>query len=158
MANLAKAKRLTSGILCSQGLHALHNPDLLGLVTLKDDEKLATLRTNQRKARAEMKKKIEKVKKIREIKGRGEEQGFLSWTTDQCKDYLQYKKQKEDPAMPTRVGQLRTRCHQIMGRISPMISPHASDDEAEAADEAEEQLQNTDVSAEEEPIVFSDQI
>ena len=156
MAALAEAKRITAGVLVAQGIHSLNNPTVLGLITARDEVAIEKLCTIRWKARAEMRIRIEKVKKIREIKGRGEEQGFASWTTDQCKEYLQYKKEKTDPAMPTRVGNLRARCHQIVGRISPMISLHALDDEAEA-DKAEQQLENT-VSEVEEPIVFSDQI
>jgi hypothetical protein len=47
--------------------------------------------------------------------------------------------------MPTRVGQLQARCHKIMGRMSPSVSLHASDDD-EAADEAVADHQAADTS------------
>jgi hypothetical protein len=35
-----------------------------------------------------------------------------------------------DGAMPKNVWPLRVRCQEVMGRVSPTVSPHPSDDEA----------------------------
>jgi hypothetical protein len=34
-----------------------------------------------------------------------------------------------DGAMPKKIGPLRAKCKEVMGRASPTVSPHASDDE-----------------------------
>jgi hypothetical protein len=70
--------------------------------------------------------------------------------------------------MPTRVGLMRARCHEIMGRMSPSVSPHASDDDKAADDGApddavaDEALDSTgkmsNKELQEEAIVFSDAI
>ena len=133
-AALAEAKKITAGIMVGVGIHSLNNAAFLAAILAVMDRKAEKLRKEAQKARREMRARIEKVVKIRETKGRGEEQGFSSWTADNCKDYLQYKKDKTDPAMPTRVALLRARCQVIMGRASPIVSPHASDDEAEEDD------------------------
>jgi hypothetical protein len=172
MKSLAEAKKLTSGVIVAQGIHSLNNPSVLGAINLRADVVREKLLKSVRMTRRELRTRIEKVRKIRESKGRGEEQGFVSWTTGNCKEYLQYKREKADPKMPTRVGLLRARCREIMGRMSPSVSPHSSDDDEAADDEAvdeavDEALDTTGTGTgemsdeqlqEEEAIVFSDEI
>ena len=62
----------------------------------------------------------------------------MTWSARQCRDYLQYKRLDTDGAMPKNVGPLRIRCLEVMGRASPTVSPHPSDDEASVSDEREE--------------------
>jgi hypothetical protein len=85
--------------------------------------------------------RIWKVQLIWEEKGHGTEaEGFLTWSAHQCRDYLQeeYKRLDTDGAMPKNVGPLHIRCQEMMGRASPMASPHPSDDEASVSDVREE--------------------
>ena len=92
-----------------------------------------------RKKRGGLLGRIKKVKLIRDEKGPGTEAaGFLTWSARQCRDYLQYKRLDTDGAMPKNVGPLRIRCLEVMGRASPTVSPHPSDDEASVSDEREE--------------------
>ena len=46
----------------------------------------------------------------------------------ECGAYLQYKKRKNDPAMPKRLVEWRQRCVDWMGSPSPTSSPCQSDD------------------------------
>jgi hypothetical protein len=136
MKSLAEAKKLTAGIIVAQGIHSINNPSVLGAINLRARVVRERLLKSVRKTRRELRTRIKKVRKIQESKEQGEEQGFVSWTSGNCKEYLQYKREKADPKMPTRVGLLRARCHEIMGRMSPSVSPHASDDDKVANDEA----------------------
>ena len=88
-----------------------------------------------RKKRREALARIRKVAANREEKGCGEENEFKKWDARQCRDYLQYKKIETDGAMPKKVGPLRVRCKEVMGRVSPTASPHPSDDEASVGEE-----------------------
>jgi hypothetical protein len=162
---LKEAKKITAGVIVGQGIHSLNNPSVLQAINARAQVSREKLHNSIRKTRNEMRKRIEKVRMIRESKGRGEESRFLSWTADDCKDYLQFKKEKEDKGMPTRVAPLRESCCRIMGRISPTVSPHASDDEAddEAADVGVgtllDQLQTREMEEQQEQqegILFSD--
>jgi hypothetical protein len=168
MKSLAEAKKLTAGVIVAQGIHSLNNPSMPGTINLRTHVVRERLLKSVQKKRRELRTQIEKVRKIRESKGRGEEQGFVSWTNGNCKEYLQYKREKAAPKMQTRLGLLRARCHEIMGRISPSVPPYGSDDD-EAADDkapddtvADEALDTTgtgemlDKQLKDEAIVFSD--
>lgn len=84
-----------------------------------------------------MRARIDTIANIRQSKGRGEQNGFHGWTTEQLRAYVQYKKVDADAAMPTTVAPLRVRCLEIMGRLSPSVSPHVSDNEEEEAEQVE---------------------
>jgi hypothetical protein len=57
---------------------------------------------------------------------------------------LQYKKVKIDGAMPKGIGRLWLKCLEVMGRISPMLSPHPSNAEASEGGE-KERVEETDL-------------
>ena len=59
---------------------------------------------------------------------------FVDCDTKECGAYLQYKKRKNDPAMPKGLAERRQRCIDWIGRLSPTSSPCQSDDENEALD------------------------
>jgi hypothetical protein len=54
---------------------------------------------------------------------------FVECDLKECGAYLQYKKRKNDPAMPKGLAERRQRCVDWMGRPSPTSSPCQSDDE-----------------------------
>jgi hypothetical protein len=139
VASLEEAKRLTSGIMIGNGIHSLNNPGVQSKVYNQVAAKRAAELEDLKKKRLELLAKIRKVKENRDAKGRGELNGFVNWDARQCRDYLQYKRRKDsDPAMPKTVAPLRQRCLEVMGRVSPMASPHPSDDENSLAEESEE--------------------
>jgi hypothetical protein len=51
------------------------------------------------------------------------------WNLNDCRMYLRYKKQKNDPVNPKVIDKLRERCRIVDGRTSPDISLHDSDDD-----------------------------
>jgi len=55
------------------------------------------------------------------------------WNAKECKCYLQLKK-NDDPAIPTKIGE---HCRVVMAEnwASPMLSPHASDDEQQQVEQ-----------------------
>jgi hypothetical protein len=65
--------------------------------------------------------------------------GFANWNGRQLEDYLQYKKNDSDKAMPKKVGPLRLKCQEVMRRTSPIASPHQSDDETSVIEENNEE-------------------
>jgi phage terminase small subunit len=139
ISSLDEAKRITSGILVASGIHSLNNPELQRKVELKQQETLQKQIADLRKKRKELLSKIRKVKETRARKGRGELTRFENWDAKNCRDYLQYKRRKDiDTAMPKNVGPLRTRCLEVMGRGSPIASPHSSDDETSVMEDNEE--------------------
>ena len=79
------------------------------------------------------------VKKIRCQKGRGESNQFKEWTKAEMQFYLQYKRNKGNPAMPKTVGLVQQRVLNVMHRPSPICSPHKSDEEMEEQKPMEEQ-------------------
>jgi hypothetical protein len=146
VASLEEAKRLTSSIMIGNGIHSLNNPGVQTKVNKQKATKLAAELEDLRKKRVELLSKIKKVKENREAKGRGELNEFANWDARQCRDYLQYKRRKDtDPAMPKNVGPLRKRCQEVSGRVSPMASPHPSDDETSVVEENEESLVQNNV-------------
>lgn len=137
MANLRTAKQITAGILVGQGIHCLNDPRVLGAINLNQAEVNEEQRKKARRARGTMRARIDTIANIRQSKGRGEQNGFHGWTTEQLRAYVQYKKVDADAAMPTTVAPLRVRCLEIMGRLSPSVSPHVSDNEEEEAEQVE---------------------
>ena len=86
-------------------------------------------RDTAKKERKELVSRIAKVVTLRQNKSNVDD-----WNAKECKVFLQHKKQKTDPAMPTGVGKLRDRCKQTSSRISPTCSPRASDDKEEVSE------------------------
>jgi hypothetical protein len=125
------AKKLTVGVMVACGVHSLNDPAVVESVRLTHNGKKEQETKKIRNQRRKVQECIKKVAIHREKKGRGELQGFMNWNEQNCKDYLQYKKNKEDPAMPKGAKVVRARCVTLICRPSPTASPHASDDEAE---------------------------
>lgn len=118
-------------------IHCLNDPRVLGAINLNQAEVNEEQRKKARRARGTMRARIDTIANIRQSKGRGEQNGFHGWTTEQLRAYVQYKKVDADAAMPTTVAPLRVRCLEIMGRLSPSVSPHVSDNEEEEAEQVE---------------------
>jgi len=123
----------------------LNNPRLLERIKLKQQETFDCQVALVHKRRRAVFAQIRKVTANREEKGHGEENEFKNWDARQCSDYLQYKKFDTDGAMPKNVGPLRARCKEVMGRVSPTVSPHTSDDEASMGKENENCVVQTDM-------------
>ena len=87
---------------------------------------------NVKAKKANVRKKIEGVKKLREKYGHESTHIFNQFSKKECSTYLQYKKQSnKDPGMPRDLEERRARCIEWMTRPSPTASPAASDDEGE---------------------------
>ena len=140
IALLEEAKQITSGILVGNGIHSLNNPGLQAKVKLKERETLDAQVADVQKKRKELLSKIRNVEANRQARGCGELNGFQNWDARQCCDYLQYKKTDTNTAMPKSVAALQLRCQEVMDRVSPMASPHPSDDENSTGEENEESL------------------
>jgi hypothetical protein len=81
---------------------------------------------------ANIAKKIEGVKMLREKYGHESTHLFARFSKEECSTYLHYKKQSnKDPGMPKDLQERRARCVEWMTRPSPTSSPTASDDEGE---------------------------
>ena len=140
--NLSEARKVTAGVLVSNGIHALDNPALVAHIHKKKQVQEEAATEKEATDRNRLIGLISKVAQTRTKKGTGEENAFAKWTTNECSIYLQYKKQPDDAAMPSKVKDLRSRCRSIMERNSPSVSPHASDaenvtDEEQENDDAE---------------------
>jgi hypothetical protein len=142
MTSLDEAKRITSGLLVANGIHSLNNPMVQERIRAKQQEVVDVLAAVVRKKRRDLLDRIKKVGKNRVEKGRGESNGFAHWNNRQLGEYLQYKKNDSDKAMPKTAPPRRLKCLEVMGRASPIASPHASDDDASVTEENEERQEN----------------
>jgi hypothetical protein len=127
--NLVKATKLTAGALVSNGIHNVGCNKMMEAVSIRKRKREKKQKEAARKARNELRGKIERVVSARAKHGNEKEKGFDKWNPNDLKAYLQYKKIPSDKAMPKHVGELRARCSRVMGRESPTASPDASDDE-----------------------------
>ena len=128
--NLKEAKKLTSGVMASNGIHSLRDPRFLEAYNEKRRDASEKLLKNAHARKTNIAKKIDGVKKLREKYGHETTHLFAQFNKDECSTYLQYKKQsKKDPGMPKDLQQRRARCVEWMSRPSPTASPTASDDE-----------------------------
>jgi hypothetical protein len=149
--NLKEAKKLTSGVMASNGIHSLRDPRFLEAYNEKRREATEKLEKNAHAKKVNIAKKIEGVKKLREKYGHESTHFFANFSKDECSTYLQYKKQSnKDPGMPKDLQERRARCVEWMTRVSPTASPAASDDEGDdvivgGATEEEEEGENEQV-------------
>lgn len=130
--NLRKAKKLSSGVLIPNGIYSLDDERFLEVYNEKRQEATQKKEKSASDKRGKIKKLIRGVKALREQHGHESTHRFEPFGKDQCGVYLQYKKKSaKDPGMPKDVKERRQRCLEWMGRQSPTISPHASDDEGD---------------------------
>jgi hypothetical protein len=147
--NLKEAKKLTSGVMASNGIHSLRDPRFLEAYNHRRKEAHDKLEKNASARKAHLAKKIDGVKKLRDKYGHESKHFFANFSKEECSTYLQYKKQSnKDPGMPKELQDRRLRCVEWMGRPSPTASPTASDDEGDdrladkaTAEEEEGELQ-----------------
>jgi len=127
MNELTGSRRLTSGVLVSQGEFTL-GPNVLLQLQARDNEKKTKEHAKAKKERLELSKRKRAVATtLASAKGNN----VRLWNARECKSFLQLKKNDTDPAMPSKVDVLREHCMVVMSenRPSPTVSPHASDDE-----------------------------
>jgi flagellar motility protein MotE (MotC chaperone) len=83
---------------------------------------LAVRQTIQKKEdqRKERDKKLRKELKERvKVVGTLDRSKMESWSSKECKVFLQFKKSADDPAMPKVIGAMRQRCQEWISRPSP---------------------------------------
>jgi len=132
MQSLREAKKLTSGVMASNGIHSLSDPIFLHAYNEKRREASEKIEQNAIAKKANVMKKIQGVKMLREKYGHESKHLFEPFSKEECSTYLQYKKQSnKDLGMPKDLHEHRTRCVEWMTRTSPTASPTASDDECE---------------------------
>ena len=130
--NLKESKKLTSGVMASNGIHSLSDPRFLQAYHDRRSEAREKLERNVVARKANTAKKIEGVKKLREKFGHESTHMFAQFSKEECSTYLQYKKQSnKDPGRPKDLQERRARCIEWMTRQSPTASPAASDDEGD---------------------------
>ena len=88
MKNLEDAKRLTSGVLVSNGKHAL-DKTVYNIVKRNEEAKAAEISHKKRKRQHEFGQHIITIAKIRLVRGgKGQENGFILWTKTDMQTYL----------------------------------------------------------------------
>ena len=98
--HIRQTKRLTTGVLTLHGVHSLNNPRFLAPFKEQQQhiaKKKAKIAADKK---AKTAKGISAVKQLREKFGHESTHLFHNFNMDNCRDYLQYKKQKKDPGMP----------------------------------------------------------
>ena len=137
-------RRVTAGVLVSNGIHSLDDPALVAHTRDKKRVEEEAGKGKSTTARNCLQIFISKVAQTQTKMGRGEDDAFAKWTTTELLTYLQYKKIPEDGAMPTLLADTRNRCRSIMERKYPNVSPQASDDEGEVETVPYEGQENDD--------------
>jgi hypothetical protein len=132
--NLKEAKKLTSGMMASNGIHSLSDPRFLQAYNEKRREASEKLEKNANARKANTMKKIDGVKKLREKYGHESTHRFAQFSKEECSTYLQYNNQSnKDPGMPKDLQEQRACCIEWISRQSPTASPTVSDDEGDDA-------------------------
>lgn len=116
---LMQAKRITSGLLIRQGCHSCNDPLLLTAIKERRKQQEAIQREKDQKAKENIFSLKVQVKNTRAEHGRDP----LKWTSQQCRSFLQYKKQATDSKMPSSLKNLRQRCLNWEYRPLPTSSP-----------------------------------
>ena len=134
MANIRDSRRLTAGILTSNGVHSLDDPDFLGPFRQRQKDRAEKLDKSTKGKRDKVLKSVRAVKGLRDKYGHERTHLFAKCSKDECGAYLQYKKGQggggtKDVAMPKDLPERIQRCVEWMARPSPCTSPHESDNE-----------------------------
>lgn len=126
---LKEGRSLTSGVLVSHGLHALHDKRVLQHVrrNLEQKEMAAIQKRNEKKKKI-FKRKLE-VDELRQRKGND----LSQYTQTELKTFVQYKRLPTDPKLPQLKGQqqkqaLLTLASTTAGRESPDVSDYEDND------------------------------
>jgi hypothetical protein len=112
--DLDKGRWLTSGFIVSRGIHSLNHTMLLQSLWNKKKREKELEKLAARKAKPELTKRISEIEHLHLTKP-----DMLKWGAKDCANFVQYKKEKGDLAMPKGIIQLRERCRLISGRASP---------------------------------------
>jgi hypothetical protein len=98
---MKEAKKLTSGVMASIGIHSLHDPRFLEAYDEKRSEASEKIEKNVNARKANIAKKIEGVKMLHAKYGHENTHLFAQFSKEEHSTYLQYKKQSnKDPGMP----------------------------------------------------------
>jgi hypothetical protein len=121
---LRKAKKFASSVIIKRQVHDINNQDVMFVFREQRDNQKNTERTTMRKRRNEVRKRIQTINNLRLLKP-----DMTTWNMRECKDFIQYKKNKGDTKMPNTLPLLLRRCREISCRASPDCSQHDSDEE-----------------------------
>jgi hypothetical protein len=127
--NILKSQRLTSGVMTQNSTHSLNNPRFLEPFCLCLIESTKKEAEKKSKRKALNSKLVSAVKELRAKWGHETTHSFQQCDKNECRAYLQYKKQPKDKAMPKDLLGRRQRCVEWIGRPSPNSSPYQSDEE-----------------------------
>ena len=117
--NLKEARKVTAGVLVSNGIHSLNDPALVAHIR---DKKRVEEEAGKEKANMDrncLQDLISKVAQTRTKRGRGEDDAFAKWTTTELSTYLQYNKLSEDGAMLTLVADKWKKVSKHHGKKNP---------------------------------------
>jgi hypothetical protein len=98
--NLKKTKKLTPGVMTSNGIHSLLDPRFLEAYNEKRREANEKIEKNVNATKANIAKKIEGPKTLRAKYDHESTHLFAQFSKVECSTYLQYRKQSDkDPGM-----------------------------------------------------------
>jgi hypothetical protein len=120
--SLQKAKCMSSGVMIRHNIHEVNNIHVSTMIRNNRDMIETKEKSASKKKRNEILKRINTIKLLRLTNP-----CINGWNIKECKEFIQYKKQKGDPKMPITLPILRQRCIIVQGRMSPDCSVHESD-------------------------------
>ncbi len=132
--NIKETKRLTAGVLTSNGIHSLDHPDFLNSFRERRKEQQEKREKTAAKKKEQTQKYRTAVKALRERHGHERTHHFVQFSQNDCRDYLQYKKRQGDSAMPSDLVDRKKRCVEWMHRPSPPASPQKNADGGDGED------------------------
>ncbi len=98
--NIFKSQRLTSGVMMQNAIHSLNDPRFLEPFCMRPIETAKKEGEKTSKRRALNSKLVSAVTVLRVKWGHEKTHFFQQWDKNECRAYLQYKKQQKDKAMP----------------------------------------------------------
>ena len=94
------------------------------------------------------------MKDLRDRYGHENVHNFVPFNKKDCRQFLQYKKNRTDSKMPDNLEQLRVRCREVMNRPSPVPSPVPSNFEGEPLPPNNTNVEEDDNDEQDAPALF----
>lgn len=129
------SRRMTAGLLVSNGIHSLNHPSVIERVRCKKRKEKNLEERKRKKIRDENKQTFRGVRELRTNKP-----DMQKWNHKDCCIFIKYKREKKDGVNPKTIAELRERCISISSRTSPHCSDAEDDTVMLSEDDVDDEL------------------
>ncbi len=118
-------RKISSGLFIQDGIHHVNNPLVRAAFKDRQAKKNLEALRKREKEQSRLRALKHKLAMVREKSGKDP----ANWNMTECRVFLQFKKTKDDPKMPTTLAELRQFCVKLIdsGRESPYVSEAEED-------------------------------